>query len=142
VSPRLAVSGVLPGRWEPLPAASASVLRWRLRDAGRVVAAASLEVLERADASSLQFAAAAASAPAGRRRAVERDGAERVVILDVVADAGAREPAAVRLEAGVTTFFPTRCLQVRLVTRDLLLFDDLGASVRALADALHVEEVA
>jgi hypothetical protein len=137
----------LPGAWEELPAVDGSTaLRWRLRrEDGAVIAAVSLETLQRGGASPLEFAAAASTAAAWRRTVEIEERGEtggRVMVLDLALDRVDGDPALrVRRTATLTTFLPETCLQLRLATADLFAFGDLGATARELADTIEWERL-
>jgi hypothetical protein len=158
MSGRLAVRMTLTDGWEAFGddgSGSSTVLRWRFRPGGAVLAAASLEALAGQGASPEDFAATAAAAPTVWRRSVEveRDRVPaRVVIHDLDREEAAQGPEAaplpgapqtVRRSASVTWFLDDgSCLQLTLVTADLLALGDLGDAVRTLADSVEWEETA
>lgn len=160
MSARLHVRMPLRDCWEDLaegPAATESsagttVLRRRYRRDGRVLAAASIEVLDAEGATPEEFAAAAeagalaASGSPWRRSVVVDSEAEpvRVVVhdLDAVSTASGAPPT-LRRAASLTWFLtPDLCLQLRLVADDLLVIGDLGEAVRELADTVEWEVLA
>jgi hypothetical protein len=145
VSARLAVSMALSDDWEAFGAPSPTVLRWRWRRDGAVRAAASLETLAGREATPEEFAAAASTSPDAWRRevAVEQDTVPPRVVIHDLAPTTTTATSQLRRSASVTWFLDDgSCLQLTLVTADLLALGDLGDAVRILADSVRWEAVA